>query len=101
MRPDPSRAVLQRLGDRLPEWSALPAGRLGAAGAARGLAKLAELTGAAMLAWSATASWPANDRSGSDFTARHAEIADGEAGPPERPASRPHVGNVPGIRDDG
>ena len=35
---------------------------------------LAGLTGAAMVALSASAGWPANDRSGSDFAERHAEV---------------------------
>ena len=41
------------------------------AGAATALAALA---GAAMVAASASAGWPANDRSGSDFAERHAEM---------------------------
>ena len=35
---------------------------------------LAGLTGAVMVAWSASAGWPANDRSASDFAERHAEV---------------------------
>ena len=66
---------LQRLGSLLPAWPALRLpGQLQAAGSARGLAVLAVLTGAAMVAWSASAGWPANDRSGSDFAQRHAEV---------------------------
>ena len=66
---------LQRLGSLLPACPALRLpGQLQAAGSARGLAVLAALTGAAMVAWSATAGWPANDRSGSDFAQRHAEV---------------------------
>ena len=37
-------------------------------------AVLAGLTGAAMVALSTSASWPANDRSGSDFAQRHTEV---------------------------
>ena len=44
------------------------------ASAARGLAALVALTGAAMVGRSACAGWPANDRSGSDFAERHAEV---------------------------
>ena len=45
-----------------------------APGAARGAAVLAALAGAAMVAWSASGGWAANDRSGSDFAERHAEV---------------------------
>ena len=73
----PAAAVeLRRSGDRLPDWPLLPSpGQRGqASGAARGLAVPAALTGAAMVAFSASAGWPANDRSGSDFARRHAEV---------------------------
>ena len=67
-------AALQWLGDRLPDRTVLrPPGRPQAAAAARGLALLAGLTGAAMAAWSASAGWPANHRAGSDFAQRYAE----------------------------
>ena len=68
--------VLRRLGDRLPAGPVLrpPADHLEASGTARGLAGLAGLTGAAMVAWSASAGWPANDRSDDDFAERHAEV---------------------------
>ena len=67
-------AALQWLGDRLPDWPVLrPPGRLQAAAAARGLALLAGLTGAAMAGGSAAAGWPANHRAGSDFAPRYAE----------------------------
>ena len=71
----PAAAVgLQRFGDRLPDGPVLRSpGRLQARGAARGLAVLAGLTGAAMVAWSASAGWPANNRAGSDFAQRYAE----------------------------
>ena len=42
--------------------------------AARGPAALAGLAGAAMVVSSASASWPVNDRSGSDFVERYAEV---------------------------
>ncbi len=68
-------ARLYRLGDRLPDWPApRPEGQLQAPRAGRGLAGLAALTGAAMVTLSAWAGWPANDRSGSDFAERHAEV---------------------------
>ena len=51
-------AGLQWLMDRLPGRAAV----------------LAALAGVAMAAWSASAGWPANDRSGSDFAERHAEV---------------------------
>ncbi len=56
---------------RLPAGAAglLRAPRLGGAATA-----LAALAGAAMVAASASAGWPANDRSGSDFAERHAEM---------------------------
>ena len=71
----PAAAVgLHWLGERLPGWLApRPPGGLQPPGAARGLAVLAGLTGAAMVALSASAGWPANDRSGSDFAEQHAE----------------------------
>ena len=66
---------MQWLLDRVPDLAAarraaataglLRAPRLGGAAAA--------LAGAAMVAASASAGWPANDRSGSDFAERHAE----------------------------
>lgn len=68
-------AGLRRLGDRLPDWPLLlPPGQLQTPGGIRALAVLATLTGAAMVAWSASAGWPANDRSGGDFAQRHAEV---------------------------
>ena len=72
----PAAAVgLRRLGDRVPDWQALGSpGQLPTSGSTRGLAVLAALTGAAMVALSASAGWPANDRSGTDFAQRHAEV---------------------------
>ena len=55
-------AGMQWAMDRLPGWAA-----------ARRAAPAVALAGAAMVAWSASAGWPANDRSGSDFAERHAE----------------------------
>ena len=68
--------VLRRLGDRLPGGPVLrlPPGGLQAFDTARGLAALAGLTGAAMVAGSAAAGWAANDRSDDDFAERHAEV---------------------------
>ena len=43
------------------------------AGAARGAAAASALAGAAMVATSASAGWPANNRSGNDFTERYVE----------------------------
>ena len=68
-------ASLRRLGDRLPDWPALRSpGQLPTSGFARGLTVFAALTGTAMVALSVSAGWPANDRSGSDFAQRHAEV---------------------------
>ena len=82
--------------DRLPDWAAarwpvatgrlrlgvgLPdglaprrAGGLQNPGAGRGSTLLAALAGAAMVVLSASAGWTANDRSGSDFAEREAEL---------------------------
>ena len=66
---------LHWLGERVPGWLApRPPGALQSPGAARGLAVLASVIGAAMAAWSASAGWPANDRSRSDFALRHADV---------------------------
>ena len=57
--------------------TALPAGAAGLLRAPRlggAATALAALAGAAMVAASASAGWPANDRSGSDFAERHAEM---------------------------
>ena len=76
----PAPAVgLRRLGDGLsgrpaPRPAADAAGAHEPPGAARGAAALAALAGAAMVAWSAAGGWAANDRSGSDFAERHAEV---------------------------
>ena len=59
---------------RAPEGARGPAAEPALPGAARGLAALAALAGAALVAVSASGSWPANDRSGSDFAERHAEV---------------------------
>ena len=68
---------LQWLMDRLPGWAAArwPARAPGGASPAPWAAPAAAavLVGAAMVAVSAAASWPANDRSDSDFAERHAE----------------------------
>ncbi len=69
---------MQWLLDRLPGRAAArrPAGapgRLRAPRLAGAATALAALAGAAMVAASASAGWPANDRSGSDFAERHAE----------------------------
>ncbi len=70
---------LQWLMDRLPEWAAArwPAGMPGPSRVLRVPrlpAATAALLGAAMVAVSASASWPANDRSDNDFAERHAEV---------------------------
>ncbi|MDE0194745.1 MAG: DUF2723 domain-containing protein [bacterium] len=57
--------------DRLRRWTAA---RWVAATGRSALAVLAALTGTAMVALSASAGWPANDRSGSDLAQRHAEV---------------------------
>ena len=74
-------AGLRRLGGILPGRPAAPpapgaSGLHGPRGAAaRGATLLAALGGAAMVAWSGFAGWPAaNDRSGSDFAEQHAEV---------------------------
>ena len=72
-------AGLQWLMDHLPGWAAArwPAWAPGASrvpSATRSPAGAAVMVGAAMVAVSASASWPANDRSGSDFAERHAEV---------------------------
>ena len=61
--------------DRLAGWAAArwPAGTSRMPWATRSPAAAAVLAGAAMVAGSAAASWPANDRSDSDFAERHAE----------------------------
>jgi len=69
---------LQRMMDRLPEWTAArwPARAPGTSRApwvTRSSTAAAVLMGAAMVAVSASASWPVNDRSDSDFAERHAE----------------------------
>ena len=69
---------LQWLMDRRPAWTAArwPARALGASGApwvTRSPTTAAALVGTAMVAVSASAGWPANDRSDSDFAERHAE----------------------------
>ena len=61
-------AGLQWAMDRLPGWAAWPAS------AARTAAAPAALAGIAMVAWSAGAGWPANDRSDGDFAQRHVEV---------------------------
>ena len=71
-------AGMQWLMDRLPGWVAArwPAqtpGAFLAPWAARAPA-VSALLGAAMVAVSASASWPTNDRSGSDFAQRYAEV---------------------------
>ena len=70
---------LQWLLDRLDAAAAArrPEGRPGAApalGALRGPAALTGRAAAAMVGASASAGWPANDRSGSDFVERYAEV---------------------------
>ena len=69
---------LQWLLNRPPGWAAARQPALAAAarlpGAARRPAALAALAGAAMVAVSAAASWRANDRAGSDFAERHAQV---------------------------
>ena len=70
---------LQRLTDRLPEWTAgrwpaRPRGPFRARRAARWPVAAALLLGVAMVVASASASWPANDRSGSDLAEWHAEV---------------------------
>ena len=72
-------AAAARPGDHLPSGPAPrpPAAAAGvhrAPGTARAAALPAALAGAAMMAWSAAAGWPANDRSDDDFTERHAEV---------------------------
>ena len=81
-------AGMQWAMDRLPGWAAAaqrpasgPADPRGVgtapvrgSRAARVPAALAGLTGAAMVALSASAGWPANNRSDSDFAQRHAEV---------------------------
>ena len=66
-------AGLQWLKDRLPGWTAArwPA-RWPAL--ARRTTAAAALAGAAMVVASGFAGWPANDRSGSDFAERHADV---------------------------
>ena len=69
---------MQWLMERLPGWTAKgwPAPAPGASlapWAKRSPAAAAVLVGAAMVAVSATAGWPANDRSDGDFAERHAE----------------------------
>ena len=68
-------AGLQWSIDRLPGWTAArwPAGTARMPWATRSPAAAAVLVGAAMVAVSASASWPANDRSDSDFAERQAE----------------------------
>ena len=68
-------AGLQWSIDRLPGWTAArwPAGTARMPWATRVPAAAAVLVGAAMVAASASASWPANDRSDSDFAERQAE----------------------------
>ena len=67
--PGGSAPPVDAAGD-LQTGSAVVGGR-GNPGACRGAAALASLT---MVAWSAGAGWAANDRSGSDFAQRHAEV---------------------------
>ena len=72
-------AGLQWLMDRLPGWAAArwPAGAPGPSRVLRAPrlpAAAAALLGVAMVSVSASASWPANDRSDSDFAQRHAEV---------------------------
>ncbi len=72
---------MQWMVDHLPGWTAgrWPAQAPGAPGAShaawatRSPTAAAVLVGAAMVAMSASAGWPANDRSDSDFAERHAE----------------------------
>ena len=71
-------AGLQWLMDRLPGWAearwpARVPGTSRVSWAVRSPAAAILLVGAAMVAVSAYASWPANNRSGSDFAQRHAE----------------------------
>ena len=67
---------MQWLLDRVADRAAArrPAGTAGLLRAPRLGAAATALAGAAMVAASAAAGWPANDRSGSDFAERHAEI---------------------------
>ena len=62
-------AGLQWLTDRLPGWTAARWPAL-----ARRRTAAATLAGAAMVVASVAAGWPANDRSGSDFAERHADV---------------------------
>ena len=71
-------AGMQWLIDRAPGWAAarqsrLPSGAVRAPWAARWATAASALTGAAMIAASAAAGWPANDLSGNDFAERHVE----------------------------
>ena len=72
-------AGLQWSMDHLPRWTAArgpaPApGAFLAPWAARAPAAAAAVLGAAMVSVSASAGWPANDRSGDDFAERYAEV---------------------------
>ena len=72
-------AGLQWLMDHLPGWAAArwPAGAPGLSRVLRAPrlpAATAAAIGAAMVSVSASAGWPANDRSDSDFAERHAEV---------------------------